>query len=171
MRFAIRPATVDDIPELAALRRVLFEAMGHTNAEALDRMCEASERYFAEHIPTGAFRVWVAEVSGEPIASIGLVVHSVPPSPQNLAGKEAYIMNLVTLPEHRRCGIARGLLDCVLDVCRREEIPIASLHATSDGHGIYERAGFTIDTVLPEMRRPMAESATTEAASGTCSPS
>jgi len=169
--FAIRPATVDDIPELVALRRVLFEAMGYTDADALGRMCEASEQYFAEHMPTGAFRVWVAEVDGRPIASIGLVVHSVPPSPRNLVGKEAYIMNLVTLPEHRRCGIARGLLDCVLDVCRREEIPVASLHATQSGRGTYERLGFAVDEHLPEMRRPMEEGSTTEAASGTCSPS
>ena len=171
MSFSIRPASVEDVADLVALRRVMFEAMGYQDEEALDRMCKASFRYFEQRTPPELLRAWIAEDAGGPIGAIGLEIHRVPPSPSRLEGTEAYIMNLVTLPEHRRCGIARGLLDCVLDVCRREEIPIASLHATSDGHGIYERAGFTIDTVLPEMRRPMAESATTEAASGTCSPS
>jgi GNAT superfamily N-acetyltransferase len=160
----------------------MFEAMGYTDAEELDRMQEACLRYFEEQMPTGAFRVWVACVSGadgvsagdeadsgqagtcgeesiadgdasdgEPIASIGLVVHSVPPSPLNLVGKVGYIMNLVTLPEHRRQGIGADLLECVINVVRSEGIPIANLHATAAGRGIYERAGFRLEEGLPEM--------------------
>jgi len=161
----------------------MFEAMGFDNAAALDRTCVAAHAYFAEHMPTRAFRVWVAVSSaaadddtgreagsgetgtccgrditpskpdgGELIASVGLVVHSVPPSPRNLVGQVGYIMNLVTLPAHRRQGIAAALLDRVLDVVRLEGIPVASLHATRIGRGIYEQAGFDVDEELPEMR-------------------
>jgi len=34
------------------------------------------------------------------------------------------------------------LLQTVLDTLRAEGIPVASLHATSEGQGIYEAAGF-----------------------------
>jgi hypothetical protein len=34
--YGIRPATVADIPELVTLRRTLLEAMGYTDADALD---------------------------------------------------------------------------------------------------------------------------------------
>jgi len=182
LSWTIREATVDDISELVALRREMFEAMGFDDAVTLDRACVAARAYFAEHMSTGAFRVWVAVSSGadgddtgreagsgetgtccgrdvtpgksdgELIASIGLVVHSVPPSPCNLVGRVGYIMNLVTLPAHRRNGIAAALLDRVLDVVRSEGIPIASLHATRIGRGIYEQAGFDVDEELPEMR-------------------
>jgi ribosomal protein S18 acetylase RimI-like enzyme len=89
---------------------------------------------------------------GELIASIGLVVHSVPPGPSNPVGKAGYIMNLVTLPAWRRRGIARALLQHVLNVLRAEGVPVASLHASSDGHGLYEDLGFAVRDDLPEMR-------------------
>jgi ribosomal protein S18 acetylase RimI-like enzyme len=89
---------------------------------------------------------------GELIASIGLVVHSVPPSPFNRVGKEGYIMNLVTLPPWRRRGIARALLSHVLDVLRSEGVPVATLHASRDGWNLYEELGFAVKDELPEMR-------------------
>jgi GNAT superfamily N-acetyltransferase len=161
VEYVIREAATADIRDLVALRRAMFEAMGYDDAVVLDRMCDASASYFAERLPTGAFRAWVAEVDGRPIASIGLVTHSVPPSPRRLVGKEAYIMNLVTLPGFRRQGIAAALLDQVLTVARSEGIPVASLHATAAGRGIYEQAGFRSDGVLPEMRRTLGDETTT----------
>lgn len=172
MSWSIRAATVDDIPDLVRLRRVMFEAMGHSDVDALDRMCAASAAYFERDLPTDAFRAWVAVSSGlvvdeagggagsgqggicggDAVASIGLVVHDVPPSPGRTAGREAYIMNLTTLPAYRRRGIAGALLQHVLDVVRAEGIPIASLHATGAGRGIYARAGFALDPDLPELR-------------------
>jgi ribosomal protein S18 acetylase RimI-like enzyme len=89
---------------------------------------------------------------GDPVASIGLVVHSVPPSPFNRVGREGYIMNLVTLPPLRRRGIARALLSHVIEVLRAEGVPVASLHATSDGRELYEELGFVLNEELPEMR-------------------
>jgi ribosomal protein S18 acetylase RimI-like enzyme len=89
---------------------------------------------------------------GEPIASIGLVVHSVPPSPFNRVGREGYIMNLVTLPAWRRRGIARALLSHVIEVLRAEAVPVVSLHATSDGRELYEELGFVLKGEIPEMR-------------------
>ena len=149
--YVIRPATVDEIDVLTELRLAMFKAMG-VEAEDLSQAIDPIRDYFQEHLPTGAFRVWVAEHNGTPIASIGLVLHSVPPSPHNAVGKEAYVMNLVTLPEYRRRGIAKRLLLHVLDVVRSEGIPGASLHASSDGCGLYEELGFVVSDEIPEMR-------------------
>lgn len=151
MSFRIRRADAADIEDLVQLRRMMFEAMGHSDERALTAMCEESRRYFAEHIPTGAFRAWVAEDGGQAVASIGLVIHSIPPSPDRLKSQEAYIMSLVTSPSHRRQGIAAALLEHVLDAAREDGIPVASLHATTAGRGVYERAGFALNEALPEM--------------------
>lgn len=88
---------------------------------------------------------------GEPVASIGLVIHSVPPGPSNLTGTEGYIMNLVTLPAWQRRGIARALLAHVLDVLRSEGVPVVSLHASRDGRSLYEDLGFELRDAVPEM--------------------
>jgi len=170
--WTIRRAQVEEIEQLIALRREMFESMGFDDAAALDRTCDAARAYFAENMPTDAFRVWVAVASGastkdvagsgqtgicegDLIASIGLVIHSVPPSPHNLVGKTGYIMNLVTLPEWRRQGIAHALLIHVLDELRSQGVPAASLHASAEGRGLYENLGFHVRDDLPEMRLPL----------------
>ena len=160
----------------------MLEDVGFDDSAELGRTDAVTRSYFAEHMPTGAFRVWVAVVDeaaqrgivdvadsadehsgissrraddkrrAMPIASIGLVIHSVPPSPRNLVGKVGYIMNLVTLPQWRRRGIARALLEHVLGVLREEGIPVASLHAAADGRTLYEDLGFEVRDTLPEMR-------------------
>lgn len=180
MSWTIREGRIEEVDRLVALRCAMFEGMGYDDPEVLERVAEASRKYFLENMPTGRFRVWVAVASGvdtggvagsgqtgtcegessapiepnegEPIASIGLVVHSVPPGPSNPVGKTGYIMNLVTLPAWRQRGIARALLLHVLDVLRAEGVPLATLHASSDGRGLYEELGFAARDELPEMR-------------------
>jgi ribosomal protein S18 acetylase RimI-like enzyme len=149
--YTIRPATIDDVDILVELRVAMFEAMG-SQPDALSPAIGPMRDYFEQHLPTGAFRVWVAAHQKTPIASIGLVVHSIPPSPHNTVGKEAYIMNLVILPEYRRQGIARRLMLHVLEIARAEGIPRVSLHASAAGRTLYEQLGFVVSDDVPEMR-------------------
>jgi len=147
----IRSATPDDIDILIDLRLTMFRAMGFDDEAMLHRVGEACRDYFGQHLPTGQFRAWVAEAESEAVASIGLVMHSIPPSPRNLVGLEGYLMNLVTLPGWRRQGIARALLAHVVEVLREEGIPVVSLHATADSRQLYGSVGFTILQDGPEM--------------------
>lgn len=140
----IRPAVAVDIPALVALRRLMFVDMGVQDESALDRMGEASTRYMEAALPSGEFRAWVAvgAQDREVVSSAGVVIHCAPPSVRNLAGRTGYIMNLATLPQWRRQGIATALLRTVLDTLRAEGVPVASLHAAAAGRSIYEREGF-----------------------------
>ena len=132
----VRPATASDVDSLVAMRRGMFEDMGMRDEVALSAMCAASAAYFTRTLPVGEFRAWIAEVDGTPVANGGLVYHTIPPSPANLAG--------------RGQGIATAILDTILDCLRAEGISMASLHATEAGRPIYERAGFRASN---EMRR------------------
>ena len=151
--WTIRRGTLGELDELIRLRRSLFEAMGYDDPAILARTDDACRTYFAQKMPSGDFRVWVAEVRGRLVASIGLVVHSVPPGPGNPTGKVGYIMNLVTDPAYRRQGIARALMKRVLSVLEDEGVPVASLHATADGRPLYESLGFAANGHTPEMHR------------------
>lgn len=170
--WTIREGRCDEIERLVDLRLAMFDAMGILEDEDKPSVRDDCRAYFAETMPAGAFRVWVAVSSGadetntgretgsghgetresDLIASIGLVIHSVPPSPHNRVGKAGYIMNLVTLPAWRRRGIARALIEHVLGVLRSEGVPIVGLHASNDGRSLYERLGFRVRDDLPEMR-------------------
>ena len=76
----IRQATVDDIPNLVRLRRVMFEAMGTDDPVKLDAMEKAASTYFARAIPCGEFHGWVAVTpEGETVSVCGVVIDQYPP--------------------------------------------------------------------------------------------
>ena len=150
--WTLRPGRLDELETLVRLRRILFESMAIGSPEELDRLEEAWKAYFAERMPTGAFRVFVADVRGEPVGSVGLVIHHDPPGPSNPSGRVGYIMNLVTCPAWRRRGIARALMEHVLEALRSEGVPAASLHASAEGRALYEDLGFRVNEDQPEMR-------------------
>ena len=139
-----RKATISDIPELIKLRRLMFESMGITDSNQLDKGDSAVEKYFYNSIPNKTFKGWVAvNKAGMVISSVGVVFDQHPPGPNNLSGKIAYIMNLYTLPDHRRQGIAGRLMQEVLEWIKKHGLTSVTLHATDMGKNLYEQLGFT----------------------------
>jgi GNAT superfamily N-acetyltransferase len=144
---AIRQATVDDIPDLVRLRRMMFEAMGFDDPAKLDAGDAAAVDYFAQAIPSGEFQGWLAVTpEGEAVSTSGLVIDQHPPGPGNLSGKTGYIMNVVTHPAYRRRGLARRLMQVTLAWLDELGIRRAELHATDMGRPLYESLGFAAHT-------------------------
>src|SRR4051794_2436412 len=113
----IRFATAGDVESLVSLRvAFLAEVSGADTADAA--LLAALRRYFAAAVPAGEFVAAVAEHDGRVVASSGMVYHRHPPSPGNLAGCEAYVMNMYTLPAWRGRGLATALLARLVDVAR-----------------------------------------------------
>lgn len=152
--FSLRRGNLDDIETLVRLRLALLCDAGNLTAGA-DRaaLAAAIRRYLAEGLPSGEFIAWVAvDPAGDQIiGSSGLVFLHRPPSWGNLAGLEAYVMNIYTLPEWRGRGVATALLDEVLGLARGRGAGRVWLHATEAGRQIYERAGFRPSRSTSEM--------------------
>jgi GNAT superfamily N-acetyltransferase len=53
------------------------------------------------------------------------------------------VLNVYCEPPHRRRGLARALMDAILDWCRERSISRVSLHASDEGRPLYEGLGFT----------------------------
>jgi predicted GNAT family N-acyltransferase len=60
-------------------------------------------------------------------------------------GKTAKIGRMAVLPEKRRRGVGRQLLDAALDLARREGYPLAELSAQQPVVSFYEKAGFRVE--------------------------
>ncbi len=148
--YNLRPATLADLADVVRLRRRMFESMGVTDTAALDAADVACVDYFAQAIPVGIYRGWVVEAAGRVVASAGYVIDRHPPGPGNLTGRIGYIMNLYVEPAHRRRGLARRLMETILDHLRAEGVGVLALHATEMGRPLYERLGFAASN---EMRR------------------
>ena len=138
----IRPATVADIPEILRQRRAMYEDMSYTDTRALDAMVEAAEPYLSKAIADGSFRAWLAQRDGRIAAGGAVIISPWPAHPYDLECRQATILNVYTYPEHRRQGIARRLMQTMIEWCRHEGFFRVSLHASQDGRRLYESLGF-----------------------------
>lgn len=139
----IREALVADIPALVALRMQLFCEVGElATPEADPALWQATQAYFTQGMQAGSARSWVVEADDVLVACGTLALFVRPPYPGNLAGREAYVLNMYTQPAWRRRGLAGGLLDVMLTHAREQRLGKLWLHASDEGRPLYERLGF-----------------------------
>ncbi|MBN1287350.1 MAG: GNAT family N-acetyltransferase [Anaerolineae bacterium] len=139
----IRKATKEDIPDIVRLRRAMFEAMGETDPAKLDAVSRASAHLLACDLEAGGVHIWLAVTESDwPVASGGLTVDRHLPAPNNPSGRIAYIMNMFTHGDYRRQGVARKLMQTMLQWINEQGITKVALHASEDGETLYRMLGF-----------------------------
>ncbi|WCH21713.1 GNAT family N-acetyltransferase [Aeromonas salmonicida] len=147
----IRQADMADIPALVSLRMGLFCEVGELADPLADLdLWQATSAYFSAGQADGSARSWVAEVEGEVVASGTLALFVRPPYPGNLSGREAYLLNMYTLPAYRKQGMASALLDAMVAHASAEQLGTVWLHASEQGRPLYERMGFVANPACLE---------------------
>jgi GNAT superfamily N-acetyltransferase len=121
----------------------MFEDMGYKDQAALAAMDETSEQFIARGIAEGFYKGWLVEDNvGRILAGGGVVITTMPTHPRDPQPRRATILNMYTYPQYRRHGLARQLMEAMLDWCRSEGFASVSLHASDDGKHLYEMLGF-----------------------------
>jgi GNAT superfamily N-acetyltransferase len=121
----------------------MFEEMGFRDPAVLDSVEAVSLVYFTEALRIGSYQGWMAEDSnGQVVGGGGIVVAAWPGYPGENQTRRAWILNMYTEPRARRCGVARRLMQEMLEWCRREGYGSVSLHASEAGRPLYEGIGF-----------------------------
>lgn len=139
----IRLATSADAGVVAHHRAAMFHDMGLVPATAVPALEAASRVYLQAALARGDYVGWVVEHEGRVIAGGGALLRRLLPRPEHPeGGEEAYLLNVYTEPEHRRHGVARRLMEVILEWCRARQINRVSLHASDDGRPLYESLGF-----------------------------
>jgi ribosomal protein S18 acetylase RimI-like enzyme len=136
--WTIRRATFDDIDVLTDLRQRVLAEIGY----ASDNVPDAVRSYLEKALPSGDFVAFVAECDDQIIATSGVLIFQKPPHALNLSGKEGFVLNMFTLPEWRRRGIATALMERTLAFVREKGATCIRLHTSEDGLGIYSTLGF-----------------------------
>src|SRR5438105_3838942 len=108
----IRQADHTDIAALTTLRLALLrEVTGPLRDSELAELTSAIERYFTWAVPGGQLVAWIAfDGPDQPIATTSLIFMQRPPTPSNLSGREAYIVNSHVVPQWRGTTIGHRLL-------------------------------------------------------------
>ncbi len=152
MTYTTRLTTIDDLDTIADHRYLMFVDIG------LDKTTLKKDRvvyiaWLEECIKASNYIGLVIETDGKIVAGAGMWLSDGPPLP-NLNSynfRRATIVNVYTTPDHRRKGLARQLVDGLLDIAREKNILAVRLHASDAGRPLYESIGFrqTKEMLLP----------------------
>jgi GNAT superfamily N-acetyltransferase len=140
----IRPATEADFETILEHRLAMLEAVFHFERPATDgadAMTAANAAWLRRHLGDD-FAAWLAEIDGRIAGSAAVMWFPHPPSPVNPLGLEAYVLNVFTEPAWRRRGVARALMEHIVEEARRRGIKRIWLRASEEGRPLYVDLGF-----------------------------
>ncbi len=139
-----RLATPDDAPTITQHRYKMFVAMGHDPEQTRRAVFEVGhDEWVRAKIERGEYLGIMAEnEQGEVIAGAGLWLIEWIPGPNAPNGLTGYVCNVFTEEAYRGKGIARRMMEMILDECRRRKLKRVSLHASDFGRPLYESMGF-----------------------------
>jgi GNAT superfamily N-acetyltransferase len=121
----------------------MFLDMGRKEDEALAAAMVTSRTFFSERLANGRYQAWLVECApGQIVAGAGVIIFDYHSSPLDPTPKRPMVVNVYTDPPYRRQGIARKLLELIVDWCRAEGFGSILLHASDEGRSLYESMGF-----------------------------
>ena len=103
-----------------------------------DELVTYSRRYFLEGDQTTV----VAVDDGRCVACASMSYIEIMPTFSHPSGKRAHLMNVYTEESYRRRGIARQLVNMLIEDARAHGATEISLDATESGRPLYESIGF-----------------------------
>ena len=140
----IRIATNDDIELLMSSRLEMLKVVNNLPAdyEYSEEIVRESRDYFlnGDHITV------LAVDDGEVIGCASMSFMWIMPTFSHPTGKRAHLMNGYTRSEYRRQGIARKMVNMLIDEPWKRGATEISLDATTMGRPLYESLGFTNST-------------------------
>jgi GNAT superfamily N-acetyltransferase len=139
----LREARLQDIAEIVLQRRRMYEDMGERDTRALEAMQASTSAFLEKALTAGLFRGWLVEThAGRVVAGGGMMIVPWLSRPADPEPRRVWILNVYTYPEYRRQGIARRLMQAMIEWCRQAGFQSVSLHASDDGRLLYESLGF-----------------------------
>jgi len=136
---SVRPATAADLETILRYRQAMFQDMGHRDGKRLAEMRGSSEAYLRRALADGTYRGWRAVTGeGRVAAGGGIAIVPWPGSPDDPAAWRGWIQNVYTEPEFRYRGLARRIMEAIVDWCRGEGFYAVSLHASIFGRPLYD---------------------------------
>lgn len=141
--FILRRASTDDLDTLVLHRSEMFRDMGYADGTAMESMSARFRVWLLKNMNSGEYHAWLICVAdGSVAAGAGLWLMDWTPHMIGNGSRRGNILNVYTAPSFRRRGLARYLMQALLDWCRANQIDTVILHASPAGRSLYESMGF-----------------------------
>ena len=138
-----RKADVSDIDILIDFRKKQLVDEGQTPDFDIDSHLRT---YFSQGLTDGSLVQYIAVENNENIATGGVQFFPFAPCWELGNGKTAFIFSMYTSPRHRKRGIARNILNLLIDTAKTNNCCIVRLQASDEGRIVYKKIGFTDST-------------------------
>lgn len=143
MALIYRKADLSDMPLLVETRLQVLRAANRLDEHAdMSITAQQSYDYYRRALQDGSCIVYLVLDGGQVVGTGGVSFFRVMPTYHNPTGEKAYIMNMYTVPSHRRRGIAAHTLTLLVSAARERGVTHISLEATDMGRPLYEAYGF-----------------------------
>ena len=141
MSIQFEKASLCDIHDLTQMRiDFLLEDYKTLSDEQIETMRSSLPVYYTNHLNKDLI-VYTAKAP-ELIACAFLLVIEKPSNPSFINGRTGTILNVYTKPEYRRQGIAKTLMEHLLEEGKDLGLDFVELKATEDGYPLYQAVGF-----------------------------
>ena len=146
-RIEVKNAKIHDLDllldwRMEVLSRVFSEEFKSLTAEQIETIRENNRKYYLSEMPSGGHIACFAYSGTEIVGCGGVCVYDEMPSPDNLGGKCAYLMNIYTRQEYRHQGIATRVVEHLIAEVKARSIEKIYLETSADGEQMYRKLGF-----------------------------
>ncbi len=135
-------ADLNDLSSLINLRiAYLLEDYGELPENKIKEITNNLNSYFQKHLNNDLL-VFVCRDVDKIVSCCFLCVTEKPSNPSFINGRTGTILNVYTLPEYRRKGIAGKLIKMLLNEAETSKLDFVELKATDSGYPLYKSLGF-----------------------------
>lgn len=144
MNITIKKSEIEDIELLVKWRiEVLREVFEIPTERSLDELRDENEKYYLSELASGGHIACFAYLEGEIIGCGGVCIYREMPSPDNLTGMCAYLMNIYTRPDYRKMGVGNKIVNWLIKRAEEKGITKIYLETSEAGEKLYKKIGFS----------------------------
>lgn len=143
MAIEIRKAELNDIDLLMKWRmKVLHEVFSIPDGQTTEELEQANRLYYQSALPAGGHIACFAYKENEVVGCGGICLYQEMPSPDNISGQCAYLMNIYTCPQFRGNGIGELIVKWLVGQAVQRNITKIYLETAKPGRKLYTKTGF-----------------------------
>ncbi|MBC8180245.1 GNAT family N-acetyltransferase [candidate division KSB1 bacterium] len=121
----------------------LTELQGEREKKYKNQLRKELSGFFFKSISEGSFIAIVAKIEDQVIGYGGMIIKQIPGDFNKSFYLECEILNMYTIPEARRQGVASLVLKQLLQIAKEKGISKVALHTSKDGEKLYRSFGFS----------------------------
>jgi GNAT superfamily N-acetyltransferase len=151
----IRRATDADTALLAEHRAAVWVETDRWTSAELQPQVPVWRDFFRRCMRDDSYAAFIAEDGGAAIGSGGLLTYLTIPRPGFASDRAGRVQSVYVAPHARRRGVARAIVQHIVDLARRKQLTSLVLHPTEAARALYADFGFRPADEM--MLRPLAD--------------